>query len=133
MKSSPRLTLLFQCARRLASGLTLLTALGCSKGGPRHAETRSEGALSSTRDVAGGHDGAAVSTALKGPPPNLNILLITVDSLRADMPWAGYDRPIAPNLTEFEKRAVSYTRAYALSSYTSMSVGGLLGGRKSVV
>ena len=129
MKSSPRLTVRSQCATRLASCLTLLTALGCSKGGPRHAETPSEGAVSSTRDVAAGHDGGTVSTALKGPPLNLNILLITVDSLRADMPWAGYDRPIAPNLTEFEKRAVSYTRAYALSSYTSMSVGGLLGGR----
>jgi arylsulfatase A-like enzyme len=64
-----------------------------------------------------------------GPPADLNVLLITVDSLRADMPWAGYERPIAPNLTQLEKRAVTYTHAYALSSYTSMSLGGLLGGR----
>jgi arylsulfatase A-like enzyme len=49
--------------------------------------------------------------------------------LRADMPWAGYERPIAPRLTELEKRSVSYTRAYAISSYTSMSLGGLLGGK----
>ena len=62
-------------------------------------------------------------------PRDLNILLITVDCLRADMPWAGYPRPIAPKLTELEKRAVSYTHAYALSSYTSMSLGGLLGGQ----
>ena len=64
-----------------------------------------------------------------GPPADLNVLLITVDSLRADMPWAGYERPIAPNLTQLEKRAVSYTHGYSLSSYTSMSLGGLLGGR----
>ncbi len=64
-----------------------------------------------------------------GPPADLNMLLITVDCLRADMPWAGYERPIAPNLTDLEKRAVSYTNAYSLSSYTSMSVGGMLGGR----
>src|SRR6185295_10423117 len=63
------------------------------------------------------------------PPPDLNVLLITIDSLRADMPWAGYERAIAPRLTELEKRAVSYTHAYTLSSYTSMSLGGLLGGR----
>ena len=63
------------------------------------------------------------------PPADLNILMITVDSLRADMPWAGYARPIAPYLTNLESRAVSYTHAYALSSYTSMSVGGFLGGR----
>jgi len=71
----------------------------------------------------------AGSMTLLGPPPDLNVLLITVDCLRADMPWAGYQRPIAPNLTGLEKRAVSYTHAYSLSSYTAMSVGGMLGGR----
>lgn len=65
----------------------------------------------------------------KGPPSDLNVVLISIDSLRADMPWAGYDRPIAPRLTELEKRAVSYTRAYSVSSYTAMSLGGLLSGR----
>jgi len=45
------------------------------------------------------------------------------------MPWAGYPRAIAPRLTELEKRSVSYTRAYAMSSYTSMSLGGFLGGK----
>ena len=56
----------------------------------------------------------------------LNVLLITIDSLRADMPWNGYARDIAPNLTAFEKKAVSYTHAYSISSYTAMSVAGLL-------
>jgi arylsulfatase A-like enzyme len=63
------------------------------------------------------------------PPSDLNVILLSIDSLRADMPWAGYPRPIAPFLTELEAQSVSYTRAYALSSYTSQSVGGLLGGR----
>ncbi len=63
------------------------------------------------------------------PPRDANVILISIDSLRADMPWSGYPRPIAPHLTELEKRAVSYTRAYSISSYTSMSLGGLLGGR----
>jgi arylsulfatase A-like enzyme len=62
-------------------------------------------------------------------PADLNVLLVTVDALRADMPWAGYPRAIAPALTALEKKSVSYTRAYALSSYTSMSVGGMLGGQ----
>lgn len=62
-------------------------------------------------------------------PPNLNVVVLSIDSLRADMPWSGYPRPIAPRLTELEKRAVSYTHAYAISSYTSMSLGGFLGGR----
>jgi len=57
------------------------------------------------------------------------VLVLSVDSLRADMPWSGYPRPIAPRLTELEKKSVSYTRAYAVSSYTSMSLGGFLGGK----
>ncbi len=63
------------------------------------------------------------------PPADLNVLLITIDCLRADMPWSGYPRPIAPRLTELEKASVDYSRAYSLSSYTSMSLGGLLGGK----
>lgn len=62
-------------------------------------------------------------------PRDLNVLLLSIDSLRADMPWSGYPRPIAPALTRLESQSVSFTHAYALSSYTSMSVGGFLGGR----
>jgi arylsulfatase A-like enzyme len=62
-------------------------------------------------------------------PENANVLLISVDSLRADMPWSGYPRDIAPNLTALEKKSVSFTHSYAVSSYTSMSLGGLLSGR----
>ncbi len=58
-----------------------------------------------------------------------NVLLISVDSLRADMPWAGYARPIAPRLGALHARSVSYSRAYATSSYTSKSIPGILTGR----
>ncbi len=75
---------------------------------------------------AGGLGQAAAASTL---PANANVLLLSIDSLRADMPWAGYPRPIAPRLTELEARAVSYTRAYSVSSYTSMTLGGLLGGK----
>jgi choline-sulfatase len=78
---------------------------------------------------AGGGDASASASALGSMPADLNVIVLSIDSLRADMPWAGYPRPIAPRLTELEKRAVSYTRAYSISSYTSMSLGGLLGGR----
>lgn len=71
----------------------------------------------------------AAAVVAPGIPKDANVLLVSIDSLRADMPWAGYPRPIAPRLTAFEKQSVSYTRAYAISSYTSMSLGGLLGGR----
>jgi arylsulfatase A-like enzyme len=58
-----------------------------------------------------------------------NVVVISIDSLRADMPWNGYSRPIAPRLTDLEKRATDFTHAYAISSYTAMSLGGFLGGR----
>jgi arylsulfatase A-like enzyme len=72
---------------------------------------------------------ATSSARLARPPDGGNVVLISIDSLRADMPWNGYSRPIAPRLTELEKKAVSYTHAYSVSSYTSMSLGGLLAGR----
>ena len=71
----------------------------------------------------------ASSDSPKRPPADLNVIVISIDSLRADMPWAGYPRPIAPRLTALEAKSVSYTHAYAISSYTSMSLGGLLGGK----
>jgi arylsulfatase A-like enzyme len=72
---------------------------------------------------------AAPPAPPSGPPGRLNVVLITIDSLRADMPWSGYGRDIAPNLAAFEKKAVDYTHAYSISSYTAMSLAGLLAGR----
>jgi choline-sulfatase len=58
-----------------------------------------------------------------------NVLFITIDSLRADMPWAGYPRDIAPRLTDLAKRCTVYTRAYATASHTAPSLGSILYGR----
>lgn len=52
-----------------------------------------------------------------------------VDSMRADMPWAGYPRPIAPRLEAFAKRSTLYPRSYSLSSYTAKSVVPALAGQ----
>jgi choline-sulfatase len=68
----------------------------------------------------------AAPPASTGP---YNVLLLTIDSLRADMPWSGYARPIAPRLTALHARSVAYTNAYATSSFTSKSIPGLLTGR----
>ncbi len=79
---------------------------------------------------------AASASVVAAPPaapekakPPFNVLLISIDSMRADMPWAGYPRDIAPRLTALQKKSVSYTQAYAISSFTSKSLGGFLGGR----
>lgn len=82
--------------------------------------------------VAAAPSGSA-SAAPKAVPPvaapktrpegrTYNVVLIMIDSLRADMPWAGYPRPIAPWLTRFAERSTLYPRSYALSSYTAKSV-----------
>lgn len=63
-----------------------------------------------------------------GPKPPYNILLITIDSLRADMPWTGYDKPIAPRLTALTKESTVYTHAHSISSLTSRSLGPMLAG-----
>jgi arylsulfatase A-like enzyme len=55
--------------------------------------------------------------------------MLSVDCLRADMPWNGYDRPIAPNLTKLAESSTVYTNAYATSSYTAQSVAAILSGR----
>ncbi|MCC6216806.1 MAG: sulfatase [Polyangiaceae bacterium] len=74
----------------------------------------------------------ASSAAAPTPAPAsapLNVLMLFVDSMRADMPWAGYPREIAPHLTALEKQSVSWTRGYSVSSYTAKSVAAALSGR----
>jgi len=76
---------------------------------------------------------AAASVSREPPAPEpqrpYNVLLIMIDSWRADMPWAGYPRDIAPWMTAFAKRATLYPRAYAFASYTAKSVAPALVGK----
>ncbi|MEZ4225197.1 MAG: sulfatase [Polyangiaceae bacterium] len=67
--------------------------------------------------------------AAPGAREPLNVVLILVDSLRWDMPWNGYSRPVAPFLTRFEKESVSYVYGYSISSSTSKSVLPMLAGK----
>lgn len=72
---------------------------------------------------------ASVVPAKPEPQRPYNVLFLMVDSLRADMPWAGYPRDVAPWLTKFAERATLYPRAYSISSYTAKSVAPTLAGR----
>lgn len=109
-------------------GAAASTIGACSKALPSGAPASSAATVLDAGD-GGTHAIAAAPPAPAGPPKDANVIVLSIDSLRADMPWAGYPRPIAPRLTELEARAVSYTRAHSISSYTSMSLGGFLGGR----
>lgn len=72
---------------------------------------------------------AEPSGAVPAVPENLNVLLISVDTLRWDLGYMGYERPITPNVDALAARSVVYEKAYSLASYTGKSVGPTLIGR----
>jgi len=63
------------------------------------------------------------SSAISPFPPDLNLVLITIDTLRIDLGFMGYPRPVSPNLDALAARATVFDRAYAMASYTGKSVG----------
>lgn len=82
----------------------------------------------------------APSAADAAPPPRAptppcpaqparHLLLLSVDSLRADTSFNGYSRETTPRLARLAAESSQYSHAYALSSYTSMSLAGLMAGR----
>lgn len=62
-------------------------------------------------------------------PEGMNLVLITIDTLRWDLHHAGNPRELSPRLDGLAARSVEFTRGYALSSYTGRSLGPLLIGR----
>lgn len=123
-----RLALALPLAFPLAIPLALL-ALSCSKRTPPpSAETAapSASAAPAANADAAPEPKAAAADAKTHP---WNVVVISIDSLRADMPWAGYPRPIAPRLTALHAKSISYPRAYSTSSFTSKSLPGILTGR----
>ncbi len=62
-------------------------------------------------------------------PKDLNLLILTVDTLRYDLGYAGNPRPLSPRLDEFAKNAAIFERAYAFASYTGKSIPPLLIGK----
>jgi choline-sulfatase len=72
---------------------------------------------------------AGRSTEAEQPDKPLNVIFMIVDAMRSEMPWQGYDRPIAPHLTKLAEKSVVYPRAYSVSSYTAKALGALLASR----
>ncbi|MEZ4222749.1 MAG: sulfatase-like hydrolase/transferase [Polyangiaceae bacterium] len=108
--------------------VALLGACGTARGGstapletPQPTAPPPSAATGSTSSNAAAEPTPTV-TKPPAPTPPYNVLYITIDALRADMPWAGYPRDIAPWLTKFAERATLYPRSYSLSSYTAKSV-----------
>ncbi len=112
----------------LAGSLVLLACTKESREGPPTpaASARATPQLS----ASGAASAAAPLPARPQPKRPYNVVLIMIEALRADMPWAGYPRNVAPWLNAFQaKHCVTYPRAYALASYTAKSVVPLLVGK----
>ncbi len=71
----------------------------------------------------------ATPAAKAAIPADLNVVLITIDTLRADLGCLGYPRKVSPNLDALAERATVFERAYSLASYTGKSVGPMLIGK----
>ncbi|HVU05793.1 MAG TPA: sulfatase [Polyangiaceae bacterium] len=117
----------------LAGVPALCTALACGRGapsgGPTEAPPEKAPLAPAIRVALSAPVTVAPAPVPKGPAGPLNVILLTIDSLRQDMPWAGYEKPIAPNLTKLAAESVVYTHAYSVSSYTAKSVAAFLAGR----
>lgn len=72
----------------------------------------------------------AVRAALEARVPRgLDVVLLTIDTLRADLHFAGNPLPVSPNLDRLAARSVVFTRAYTTATYTARSLGALMTGR----
>jgi arylsulfatase A-like enzyme len=129
----------FPCVS-FASLAVLFLVAGCEQRGPAAPSSEPTGnttALPPAKHVAA--PPAPVAAEKKAPepattkPPSarrpMNVILLVVDAMRDDMPWNGYERPIAPNLTALHAKSVSYERGYSISSFTSKSVAAILSGQ----
>ncbi|MBI2423765.1 MAG: sulfatase [Candidatus Hydrogenedentes bacterium] len=71
----------------------------------------------------------AAPLPLPDAPPADHVLLIIVDTLRADhLPTYGYSRETAPFLDELSRQATVFTRAISTSTYTPEAVSSLFTG-----
>ncbi len=121
---------LFVSSSVLAAGLLLA---GCSHSRDSHSSGAPHASAKPAASAASPPAASSAPVLAKAPRTRpdkpLNVLLITVDALRSDMPWNGYSRPIAPNLSKLVSESVYYDHAYSISSYTAKSLPSLLAGR----
>lgn len=79
--------------------------------------------------VPAGAAGEATAAAPSAPRRPSAIVLVTVDTLRADaVSFAGYGRPTTPFLDGLAKEGVVFTHAYAPSSWTPPSMASIFTG-----
>ena len=68
-------------------------------------------------------------TAKAALPADLNLVLVTIDTARAELHYAGNPHDLSPNIDKLAARGIVFDRAYSLASYTGKSVGPMLIGK----
>ncbi len=72
---------------------------------------------------------APAPVARRPAQDDLSFLLITVDALRPDLWFFGYERPVSPNIDALAREAVVWENAYSISTYTGYCLPPLLASR----
>lgn len=62
-------------------------------------------------------------------PQNLSFLFITVDALRPDLGFMGYQRNVSPQIDKLAAKSTVYERAYSISTYTGYCLPPMMAGR----
>lgn|GEM_PF-557520 len=113
----------------LAVSVLITVGIGCSRErAPVPTQSTRDASIIDPPTVA--EPAAALASAL--PPERFEVngvLLITIDALRWDQPWTGYDQFETPNLTKLANASVNYTRAYSLANLTTASLNAMLSSR----
>lgn len=79
--------------------------------------------------VLAGVNATAAVVGDRAPRPRLNVLLITIDALRADhLGVYGYPRPTSPNIDRLAGQSVTFRRAVSQWPLTSPSFAALMSG-----
>lgn len=86
------------------------------------------GGFGAARGFTAGPETAKNAAAL-APGSRPNILLVLIDTLRADhLGTYGYSRPTSPNIDAFAKESVLFEQAFSQSSWTKPAMASLLTG-----
>lgn len=110
-----------------------LLSLGCKKNdSPSATQKEMPAPAASAADEAQPAKEKTVEPPAEPPRPEKkkwNVVLLTIDALRADMPWTGYPKQIAPHLTKLAEESIVYENYRSVSSYTAQTVATMLSGR----
>jgi arylsulfatase A-like enzyme len=106
-----------------------LLAVACSRSNKAEGGQQASPSASVAPEVLASASAAPAQPPARRPDRPLNVLLITVEAMRADMPWLGYERKIAPRLTAIANDGVVYERYWSPAPFTAQAIPTILASR----